>query len=99
MSDASSCAEKDLAASRASSNVCQAFPVAQWEDTVVAEMSQLVLLIESDAEYIRKKACHLVESRRCPRDCLRHAERLEDRGTQLRTHARQLIRRAVEQQP
>jgi hypothetical protein len=72
---------------------------AQWEDAVVQEMSRLVLLVKMDAERIPKKAAHLVESRRYPQDCLRNAEILEDYATQLQTHARQIVRRALENQP
>lgn len=71
----------------------------QWEDAVVREMSRLVMLIEMDAEKISKKVGHLVESRRYPQDCLRNAEILEDYATQLQTHARQIVRRALENQP
>ena len=70
-----------------------------WEDAVVREMSRLVSLVQTDAEKIAKKASHLVESRRYPQDCLRNAEILEDCATQLQTHARQIIRRALENQP
>jgi hypothetical protein len=72
---------------------------AQWEDAVVQEMSRLVLLVKMDAEKITTKAGHLVESRRYPQDCLRNAEILEDYATQLQTHARQIVRRALENQP
>jgi len=71
----------------------------QWEDAVVQEMSRLVLLVKMDAEKIATKAGHLVESRRFPKDCLRNAEILEDLATQLQTHARQIVRRALENQP
>jgi hypothetical protein len=58
-----------------------------------------MLLVENDARHIVTKASHLVESRRFPHDCLRNAEILEDYATQLQTHARQIVRRALENQP
>ena len=74
-------------------------PPPQWEDSVVRDMSRLMVLLEVDAEQISKKVGHLVESRRYPQDCLRNAEILEDYATQLQTHARQIVRRALENQP
>jgi len=62
-------------------------------------MAGLVVKVEHDAKQIVTKANHLLESRRYPQDCLRNAEILEDYATQLQTHARQIIRRALEDQP
>jgi len=70
----------------------------QWDESVVAEMSLLVLRIQDDAKKIIQETGHLAESRRYPRDCLRHAETLETWATILRTHSQQLVRRALESQ-
>jgi len=74
-------------------------PCTQWPDAIVFEMAPLVLKVQHDAEKIVKKAGHLAESRRYPQDCLRNAEILEGCAMQLQTHARQIIRRALENQP
>ena len=74
-------------------------PPPQREDSVVRDMSRLMLLVETDAERIATRIAHLVESRRYPRDCLRNGELLEDSATRLLTHARQIVRRALENQP
>jgi len=74
-------------------------PWARWPDAIVYDMSRLMLMVDIDVKWIATKANHLKEYRRFPRDCLRNAEILEDYATQLQTHARQIIRRALENQP
>ena len=71
----------------------------KWPDAIVCEMAILMLKVEHDAKQIATKAGHLVETRRYPRDCLRNAELLEEYAAQLQTHARQIVRRALENQP
>jgi hypothetical protein len=55
--------------------------------------------VEADAEWIARKAGHRAISRCSPADLLRNAEVLEDHATRLQTHARQIIRYALEVQP
>ena len=59
------------------------------------DVARLIVQVEADAEWIKKKAGHLAITRFSPADLLRNAEVLEDRATRLQTHARQIIRRVV----
>lgn len=97
MSNASNLQAPDTPPPLRQDSAANHFP--QWKDAVVGDMSRLMVLLEVDAERISKKVGHLVESRRFPQDCLRNAEILEDYATQLQTHARQIVRRALENQP
>ena len=62
------------------------------------DVSRLILHVETDAEWIGKKAKHLVASRLSPSDLIRNCEILQDYGSRLLVYVAQIIRRCEDKQ-